>query len=476
MKDLELNLNGKANLELKEDIIDSNRKQLAFLKESSFLTIFYSVLQVKEMLYNSDELDNIKNSNEYRTINNFLNEIIDLTKEIIEFGLGEIKQERIMKLYKIKKELYNLFSIVEGYYQEINYVMMLIDHYASKKVAERDYKDSEYKKSEVLELINFINEKLEKTKDDYDKYSNIISLVISVLPMRLVKDNYYNVLKNSIIRNFSNSPRVLFEKSIRVYKKIFDSSLFDGYGTKFDYYFREIQNFKNKNLTNMDLDELNKLMESATRLFQELLFLNNLLIELGISVNKLIVISLIGEDLSSDEIEDIYYDWKELLAGKSFGDELKEKIKKGIEDIESKMSYELEVFLELNQEALGRNDFNYEELNSELLRTKDILSYFNDTAFDTEEISTLDDEETVTPSFLEQASNSLIEYINRALTSMSNLERKIRMRNLLANIELPFSGIGEFLDYIEYSLDVKVTPKEMINMLIDYIYYALNEI
>jgi len=471
-----LNIKEKTNLELKEGIISSNYKQLKYIQESSFLTVFYSILEIKEIMRNSEELDNIRNTSEFRNINNYLNEILDLIKDIVQSGLGEVKQEKIIKLHNTKKELYNYFSVVEGYYRELNYIMMTIDHYSSRIIAERDYKDSEYDKTEILELIKFISEKLEKARNDYKKYTNIISLVISVLPMRLVKENYYNVLKNSIIRNFYNSPRAYFEKSIREYKKIFDSSMFDGYGTKFDYYFREIQNLRNRDYSTMDYEELDNVMNSSLALTEELLFLKSLLMKLGITINKLIVISLIGEDLDSDDIEDIYYDWKELIAKNSFDEKLNDRIKKEIDDIEKNMFDELEVFYALNNEALERKDFDYEELQPILLKTKDVLTYFNDIAFDTEETPSLGDEGMVTPDFLEQASNSLIEYINRAITGMSSIERKIRMKNLLASIDLPFNGIGEFFDYIEYSLDITVTPKEIVNMLIDYIYYMLDEI
>ncbi len=474
MKDL--NFKEKTNDELKEDILLSNRKQLTYIKESSFLIIFNSILLVKERLVKSKELDNIRNSDEFKAINICLNEIIDLITEIIELGLVQVKEEKISKLYINRKNINKLSSIVEGYYRELNYVTMIMDHYILKIHAERDYSDSKYSKSAVLELIDFINKKLDSVKDDYNKYIYIISQVISALPMRLVKDNYYNVLKKSIIRNFSNSTSFEVEKKIKDYKKIFDSSMFDGYGTKLDFYFREIQSLRNIDLANKDYDELKELVEASINLCEELLFLYNLLVELGVAVNMLIVINLIGEDLNSDEIEDIYYDWKELISDKSSIDDFIEKNKEKIESIELKMFEGLEVFYALNNEALGRKDFYFDELSMELEKTKKILTYYNDTEFNSEEILFLDDDNVVSTSFLEQASNSLIEYINRALTGMNNLERKIRMRNLLASIELPFSGIGEFFDYIEYSLDVKVSSKEMINLLIDYIYYVLDEI
>lgn len=476
MEDLNMEFKGKTNQELRDEILALNRKQLTYIKESSFLTVLDSILKLKEMLDSLKERENIINSDEFRIINNYLKEIMELNEEIVELGLEQVRQDKIERLYTIRKELYKFFSIIEGYSRELNYITMLIDHYVSKLIAERDYKDSKYDRSDILELIDFISKKLDDAKNDYSKYTNIISLVISVLPMRLVKETYYNVLRSSFIRNYSNSTRYEVEKKINDYKRIFDSSMFDGYGTKFDYYFREIQNYRNMDFSNKDFDELDKITEASLKLSEELLVWYDLLIELGILVNRMIVISLIGEDLDSDEIEDIYYDWKELETDRSHLDELVDRLKLGIENIEKEMFEELEIYYALNREALGRKDFNYEDLSQELLKTKEILTYYNDINFNSEKLPSLYDEQIVSPSYLEQVSNSLVEYINRALATMGNLERKIRMRNLLAAIDLPFSGIGEFFDYIEYSLDIKVSSKEMINLLIDYIYYVLDEV
>lgn len=476
MEDLNMEFKGKTNQELRDEILALNRKQLTYIKESSFLTVLDSILKLKEMLDSLKERENIINSDEFRIINNYLKEIMELNEEIVELGLEQVRQDKIERLYTIRKELYKFFSIIEGYSRELNYITMLIDHYVSKLIAERDYKDSKYDRSDILELIDFISKKLDDAKNDYSKYTNIISLVISVLPMRLVKETYYNVLRSSFIRNYSNSTRYEVEKKINDYKRIFDSSMFDGYGTKFDYYFREIQNYRNMDFSNKDFDELDKITEASLKLSEELLVWYDLLIELGILVNRMIVISLIGEDLDSDEIEDIYYDWKELETDRSHLDELVDRLKLGIENIEKEMFEELEIYYALNRQALGRKDFNYEDLSQELLKTKEILTYYNDTNFNSEKLPSLYDEQIVSPSYLEQVSNSLVEYINRALATMGNLERKIRMRNLLAAIDLPFSGIGEFFDYIEYSLDIKVSSKEMINLLIDYIYYVLDEV
>ena len=56
------------------------------------------------------------------------------------------------------------------------------------------------------------------------------------------------------------------------------------------------------------------------------------------------------------------------------------------------------------------------------------------------------DSEIITEDYLEQLIDSLIRYINRSISSMGNLERKIRMRRLLSCIDLPFEDFEEFIN------------------------------
>ena len=67
--------------------------------------------------------------------------------------------------------------------------------------------------SKVEDLITMINEVLSKFKDDYYKYIYVISQIISILPMRLVKENYFSIVKNTIMRNLKPYTKSQVEKS-----------------------------------------------------------------------------------------------------------------------------------------------------------------------------------------------------------------------------------------------------------------------
>src|SRR5690606_31699767 len=92
--------------------ISLNKKQLTYIKESSFLTIFNYLLTAKERLDKSSKLDNIRSSEELKLIDNYLHQIVDLTSEIVELGIEEISEEKIEQLHEIRENIYDLSSIV----------------------------------------------------------------------------------------------------------------------------------------------------------------------------------------------------------------------------------------------------------------------------------------------------------------------------------------------------------------------------
>ena len=55
------------------------------------------------------------------------------------------------------------------------------------------------------------------------------------------------------------------------------------------------------------------------------------------------------------------------------------------------------------------------------------------------------EQEVIEKYYLEQLTDSLIQYINRSISTMDNVERKLRMRRLLSALELPFQDIEEFI-------------------------------
>lgn len=469
--------NDISNVEIKEQIINLNKSQLKLIKDSSYLISLGSIIKVQEKIQNLrtaensyliTEIDELLNHVDW-LVEKFRNTIENSPKDNIESNIKEIKEAR--------NNIYGLFQVISGYQIELSYVGQLVDEYGIKLMSKKDYANYPLRNNQVEELINYIILSLDKVKGDYQRYTSIISEIILSLPLRIVKENYFDIVKNSLHRNLKTLTKKDAENIIEDYKKQFDSSIRDGYGTKFDYYFTEIQMLKNMDISSKSLEEVDEIVAKIISLTMELHELFDIIFSIGLNINKLYVGVLLSDIPVSVDVKGIYGDWldKSHINNLKFTEEIERRIDREINKIEKEINNSLEIFNKLNFEALKREDFDDEELNKELLLTKNVLTIYNDVQLiDYDEIY----EETdmvLTDEYLEQIIDSLIQYINRSLRKMNNMERKIRMRKLLSLIQLPFNNIDEFVNYIRYSLDNKVLSSEEIGFRLDYINYYLTE-
>lgn len=475
MNNMEKEVSKMSNEEIRDNIISLNTKQLKLIKKSSYLNAFNAINLLKNALKDKNSNDNIGLNSEVNLLDCYINKAINFLKASINCETNEKLKTQLKEIMDTRQELYELSSIIDGYSIELAYVGELVDQYGIKILSKRDYENAPYNIKRVEELLVLINDVLSNLKDDYHKYIYIISQIISILPMRLVKDNYFTIVKNTITRNLRIYTKAQVENQINEYKKQFDSSIRDGYGTKFDYYFREIQKLRNIDLSDKNLDELDDIVKEIIKLTKEVNEIFDFILRLGLVINMIIVINLVDEISVSDEVEEIFENWIKSIGNddKEKAYEFKNRIEKEVKQIERNISEDLEKFNILNTEALNRVEFNYDELNEDLLFTKKVLTYYNDANLLDHDILFSEDDSLVTQDYLEQIVDCLIQYINRSLGKMGNMERKVRMRKLLSQLELPFNGIEDFTGYIKYSLDNRVLPNEEINFIIDYILYFL---
>lgn len=463
------------NLEIKENILLINKRQLENIKKASYFNVFHSILGVQQLLEGKVEAKDSSLIKETDLFNNYLKESINSV--ILSMNRIDRENQELENLKGRREELYEIYSILEGYLISISHIGEFIDEYGIKLLAKRDYSNKHYDDIKIEELIVKINKILNENKDNYKVYIYIISEIIAMLPMRLTKENYYSIVRNTLIRNLSTHTKSEVEIQIDNYKKQFESSSRDGYGTKFDYYFTEIQKLKNIDLKDQDLQGLSNLVNKNTKLTKGINELINCNIILGLITNMNIIITLTDNIPVDSKVEKAYKEWKELLKNK---DENKlEKFKSTIQDelvnIEKDIFRDLENFQNLNMEGINREDFNYDELNEELFYTTKILTYYDDSQFTNPNLMFSGDEESPSPEYIQQAVDSLVQYINRSINNMDNFQRRIRMRKILSIIELPFVNINDFTNYIKYSLDSRIIEKEEISFKIDHINYFLNE-
>jgi hypothetical protein len=477
MNKIENNIDDMTNLQIKENIISLNQKQLKSIKNASYLNVFNSIITLKEILEEKETLDDSRFNGELDNFYKYIDKFIKTTTKSFNL-IGSTEKIDLEDINTIRQELYDSLAIAEGYLIELSYVGEFVDQHGIKVLAKTNYSNTAYEGKKIDELLVMINHILTESKNDYNKYIYIISEIIGILPMRLVKDNYYNIIKDTITRNFKSYNKIQIENQINDYKKQFDSSTRDGYGTRFDYYFREIQKLRRIDLKDTSLDDLSDIVNEIIRVTKEINELLDFILRLGLVSNMNMVIELTKEIDISLEMENIFEQWNQVLKNRD-KDEIKDfriKMEKEIDNIEGDIFKDLDEFETLNTEILKREDFDVDELNEELIYTQKVLTYYNDSKLSDYSLINSIDNQIPINEYLEQSVESLIQYINRAIPKMNNIERKTRMRKLLSIIELPFSGMEDFLNYIKYSLDNRIIPTEEINFIIDHILYFLNEL
>lgn len=473
MKDYRHKIVKLTNDQLKDNIINLNKDKLEAIKESSYLNGFNTILTLRSILQDDKKRSYLRNISEVNIFKRYINKAIGLINHSIdEKEGGNLLKEAL----DIRKDLYDLSKIIEGYFIELSHVGRIVDEHRIGINIKSQYKEKGLTPVNIEEIVKFIEKNLEESKNNYGRYNYIISEVVYSLPMRVTKEKYFNIIKRSLTRNLDNSNKYEVEDKINYYKRHWDSSLQYGYGVSFDYYFTRIEKLKKTKLKEKDLEELDEIVTELILLTKEINELYNFVLILGLTYNMIISIYLSEKIKPSMKVEEIWKEWKNVIEAndKDFINEFLEKNTRRIESNEKNIVAFLSEFEELNREALGREDFEEEELNDIFLYTKNILTYYNDYNLSDLDLLFSNNGKIASSFYLEQSINSLITYISRSMSKMSNIERKTRMRKILSLVELPFDNINQFKEYIRYSLDKRNNSQEKIKFTTDYIVYFLS--
>lgn len=387
-------------------------------------------------------------------IESFIKYHIGLSEEEVNYGKET--------LINARKELYNLVNSLNGYSIELSYMKEILDYKTMKDMG----KDKDYRvnREDINYLINRTKAILDDSTIDSSRYIKLVSNILLLIPFRMSKLKYFEVLKDTLLRNFNGYPASVVENKIEEYKMVFDSTLLGDYGILFDQFFTDIQILKRRKISNIEFEEKEDMNTSISELDNRINKVKFFLIDLGIIINRILVLYLTKGKLEDLQDDDIYS--KFMKFEKSKDEELLKTLLETsnikLEENEKKLLSKTEDFEKLVHESTKRGITFEDVLNDEIKHTGEVLTYYNDMEFSKHEMLFVESYEIIDRNYLEQLIDSLIQYINRSISSMKNLERKIRMRRLLSLIELPFKNIEEFLNYIEYSFDERVVSMEEI--------------
>lgn len=453
------------NEELKNSIKKHNDDKLNNIYKSSYLNAFGAILSLVTILDKPGEFEYLNNVSEVEVFKKHMDSAIDLIN--ISLG-GEKPSENLDKAKRTRNEIYEFLKIVEGYYIELSYIGNIVDHYGLE-INSKAYDKQRNNNINIEKTVKIIHDKLEYYKNDYSMYNHIISQIVEFIPIRLTKDKYINILENALLRNLDSLSKEEVEDKINYYKRQWDSSLQYGYAFKFDKYFSLIQKIKTIDFQEKDLEALEELVKEIVAITKELNELYNFILIMGLTYNMIISIYLDNQSRLDNEILEIKDQWNNILKSP---DEIaiKEFMKINeakIRQVENDTIEYIDEFQEMNEEAVKRQGFTDSDLEDVFLQTKEILTYYNDYKLGNINILLNTSNETVSAEYLDEWIKSLTSYIKRSLNTMDNIERKVRMKKLLSLIELPFSSINEFEDYIRYSLNDRIASSRETLFIMD---------
>ena len=274
--------------EIKEIILKSNDRQLSFFHTIAQCDVIMAYSQLENLIQKENIYEYIKNQDEKEILSNLYNRLINsFNKNNLDMTEKEIDEE-IKELLEIRKELYSLISAMEGYEIELSYVIESLNYQMMKSSGKKEYKNIKIDDKEIEYIVDIIEGELNSSIHQYDAFIEKVSKVLGIVPFRMSKFKYFNIIESALKRNFSNYPLNHVETKIESYKLTFDSSLMGDYGVLFDYCFAEIQKFKNINFKTKSFVELENILDEMDILWNEILKIKTFIYIQGILSNKLI--------------------------------------------------------------------------------------------------------------------------------------------------------------------------------------------
>lgn len=464
------------NEEYREIVLASNERQMAlFYKMGQIDSISYLML-VDEMIGKENIYDRIKDDREKNILLGCHQTLLN-SFSVHDKGLGK-KEKELEELLGIRQDLYNLYWGIDAYEVEISYLSEEINHHMMMLSAKDMYKDRRLAQREVDGIIDIIYEKLGERRENHSLYINLVAQVLGILPFRMAKLKYFDIIEKGLKRNLHHHPVAYVEDKIASYKLTFDSSLSGDYGIIFDHVFTNLQKYKNIDIREKSYEELEVLLDDMDILWADIDNIQRFIYLLGSLANKLIGIYLLEDfqlgEFKNDDILEMWWQY-ENKSDDGLLEELDQEIKKRLTLIDSYFQKEMDL-LEGLDEKINEIDREIEdEIAKELLANRRAINYLGDRDFQDSRLINSLHTEVLEEDYLDQLIDSLIRYIDRSLSKMGGRERRIRMRRLLATIELPFADAEEFLDYISYSLDERVVNKDEILFTLDALYYMFDD-
>ncbi|WP_425448193.1 hypothetical protein [Dethiothermospora halolimnae] len=442
---------------LKNYILNINDKQLTRIGILSLLEMIQSIIDVKDGLEEGKELLEDRLSEEYDDIINLYKDIEIIGKDIFNIlkdqGDNKIEEKHV---FELREKAHKLLLGMSGYITEIAYINEIANGVLEKEKFNKSYNNM----VQNIDLKKFYDNVYKFLTEDMNTLHIKAMEIVRVVPMKIAKQKYYDIIKTAIKKSLGNSSETKTDRLIKRYKSIFNGTMEIEYGQGFDFYFRKTHEFKQFDFKTASIDEVEKVYNDTTKILVEMNDITEMIREIGLIINRIIIILFSIDKISNKKeqvinIIEIYNDDKRQR-------ELSKLLKEGFKEVNEEFTKD-NINLEKIIGVYIDKDRNIDEdINKELMVTKEYLAYLNDNYL--EDIDLLIDKEgeIATQDYLEQSVDNLTQYINRNIKGMSNKQRKVRMRRLLYLTDFPFEKPEDFFNYLKNSIENNSSKDDII--------------
>jgi hypothetical protein len=460
VKTIENRFENMTGEELRKEILIINEQQITHLGYISLFEILIMYFEFKKAYKDTKELIE-KLGSEKEEIDDLYKKLEERVENLdILFDKGYIDDSlRVDYFRNLRDEAYNIINGISGYLTEITYAHEL----ANSILLKEKYKD--YKNYQITsnDLQNFYQKIYNFIIQDRVNLYERASRIISVLPVRISRNKFYDILNKALVRDLQNASKKKVDLIIDRYKSIFNGTLDGEYGSKFDYFFTSAQHARLFDYKTASIEDIEQFSLETSEALNEVYSIINLMRQYGLIVNRFIIVSTVKEHIKKNklnyDIDSILKKCSALITSKEDDTSL-EICENYIKEMKKRISISNKSLETVISEYVNRSNTIDDELNTVLLKTQNILAYYNDYYLENEGLLLAKEEAKTDKNYLEQAVDNFIQFIDRNIKDMPNMQRKIRMRRILSAIKIPFPKPDEFFEYVKNSMEINTTTEE----------------
>lgn len=451
--------------EILEEIAKTNRKQLSNIGSMAYIELFNRNLYIRTLLKENEQLleelleEDEKFKETYKRVEEKaldLTSILDLEKIDETLDLEDLKG--------LRSDIVKLLRALTAYSTEISYT-----HDIAKDILYKQFiKENEGEIDKTVDQQKFFDATSKFVMEDPNTSTNRIMDITNVLPMRITKAKYYDIISDAFKRNLNYSSKRQADVVLDRYKTLLNGSLEPEYGLYFNRYFMKSQEARQADFKKLSDEEINDIYEGSYKTIMEIGEISNIIREFGVILNRLIAISILQgeilEDVGDYNMKSLTKAWEAFVADENR--ETQTEVIKLYKNLFEKLDLafkntnsELQL---LTRENLNRKNKVDDELKAKLSKTQYILEYINDYSVDQEEILESDYQTIVEKDYLDEAVDNLVKFIERNITDMEINQRRMRMKRLLTLTENAFKDPNKFFEYMANSIERISSKAELI--------------